>query len=707
MSFITHSIFIPLGLAYPMDALFFNNQSSENLIRYVNSNFSKSMLMELLSFSLNHPLHIPSVVTALTELMKSHPIGSYLEDSSWIYSILPHENIGAESLELIKLLSRSKHDSGLTFQQESIKILQELLRQFNSKSLADILPCSLRSSLLQIWVSVPRSIPPIDLLSLALSWLSQGFAADLVDILKILRKLQKLEVKMIFEISLIRNILEICVESNKAIDFVQFSLLVLPDCDIINSIRAINRGLSHADWLRTWVSLNLITPLLPASYGIFVSQVIFFGSVYPWIGFMRSYLIAWLLETDSLHKPLVVESALRVVIVRISSSRMKKSARNILEHLNLSPSLISDTLLAHYSGLETLTVELSMLSPVAQDLVAQSASPKHSHEELQVPSQVVSKRRNPVGVQNFNNTCYLNAFLQALVLATGFTARVFKAYNESSLCSGLSLVFCRILISQHSYIEISSFLRILPAEFRSGEERDALEGGLYLLENLKDISHYEFEGILEHKIKCNRCQRVSVREERFYNLTFTVPTEKSTFGKITDIQSLLSSFCDQELLEGDNKYFCDVCADKHDALKWVTISKCPNYLIVQLARFSFDASLGDFRKENTPINIINGLTISNSSYELFAAIMHEGDSISKGHYTSICKYGNTWFTINDSSINELRGTDVETTLNSVQKPDNNSYVLFLRSRQENDEKYDVAKVIYDTSLSMENAAIHL
>jgi hypothetical protein len=98
----------------------------------------------------------------------------------------------------------------------------------------------------------------------------------------------------------------------------------------------------------------------------------------------------------------------------------------------------------------------------------------------------VAYRHHLVGLQNFNNTCYLNGFLQVLFLTDAFCSGIFNESNfdfssptgapeyeveakrnGQSLVNGLMLTFARLLITQHSHIEISTLLKKhLPDSYR-------------------------------------------------------------------------------------------------------------------------------------------------------------------------------------------------------------------------------------------------
>ena len=54
------------------------------------------------------------------------------------------------------------------------------------------------------------------------------------------------------------------------------------------------------------------------------------------------------------------------------------------------------------------------------------------------------------------------------------------------------------------------------------------------------------------------------------------------------MEEALSKFIEPELLTGDNKYFCERCNAKVDALKGLKFTSFPYILTLQLKRFDYD-----------------------------------------------------------------------------------------------------------------------
>eukprot|EP00752_Nemacystus_decipiens_P001274 g1270.t1 len=90
-----------------------------------------------------------------------------------------------------------------------------------------------------------------------------------------------------------------------------------------------------------------------------------------------------------------------------------------------------------------------------------------------------------------------------------------------------------------------------------------------------------YEGDLANQVKCLACGHVSERLEKYRDLLLQVQGQE-------DLVTSLLSYTRPERLSGDNKYFCDNCQEKQDALRSQTLRALPPVLIFSLNRFEFD-----------------------------------------------------------------------------------------------------------------------
>ena len=339
-------------------------------------------------------------------------------------------------------------------------------------------------------------------------------------------------------------------------------------------------------------------------------------------------------------------------------------------------------------------------------------------------SQQTSKefqwREKLAGIQNFNNTCHLASFLQALFLTSGFVSAImrYKASErpQNSLIGGLKLLFTRLLVTTHSHIEISDLIRQLPASFRSGEQQDSSETGRFILDQVNEASKEDksldvFSGILAHKTKCLSCQALSERREAFHDIVLPVPKASETFGKPVSVQVMLAAFMKPEDLTGDNMYFCESCNLKRDARRWTEIVDNPTHIIFVLNRFSFDPAICDFRKESTIVNTDKWVTINNTNYSLYCGILHEGETVTKGHYVTVGKRSDglpqSWNILDDSDIISVSDAEARSRISGSYKPSHASYILFFKADKVKTEMPNIEESIFNEATAIEAAAVHL
>ena len=120
-------------------------------------------------------------------------------------------------------------------------------------------------------------------------------------------------------------------------------------------------------------------------------------------------------------------------------------------------------------------------------------------------------------------------------------------------------------------------------------------------------------------------------------------------------------FNKEEILEGDNMWYCNICKQHKNAQKKIEIYRTPIYLIVQLKRFRqrnglVRAIMGN--KNETYIEYKEILNIkdfvvgpdkNNSIYSLYGVIIHK-KMFNGGHYYAYCKNKGIWITFNDEKL---------------------------------------------------------
>ena len=160
-------------------------------------------------------------------------------------------------------------------------------------------------------------------------------------------------------------------------------------------------------------------------------------------------------------------------------------------------------------------------------------------------------------------------------------------------------------------------------------------------------------------------------------------------GKDINLYDCLNLFNSEEILDGDNEWYCNKCKKHVDAVKKMDVYKSPYYLIFQLKRFKQDNegtsifNIFNSSKNTTFIDFpVTNLDLSNyilsennqgGIYDLIGVINHYGGE-SFGHYTAYCLNGKKWMEYNDEYVAEIKKGNIIT---------NAAYVLFYRRRDEN------------------------
>lgn len=207
-----------------------------------------------------------------------------------------------------------------------------------------------------------------------------------------------------------------------------------------------------------------------------------------------------------------------------------------------------------------------------------------------------------------------------------------------------------------------------------------------------------FGGLLNQRITCHKCHNVSITKQEFYDLSLglnkkkiksnnngdnitndsnkddtTSTTATSTSTSTSDpifnsnkfsVEKSINDFFSNEVikkLENDSKsgYFCEKCNRFTHANKISSIEIAPETLTIHFKRFKFNNNSSS--KVKQLINYSKYLDLSKymvqgtAKYRLTSVIVHEGRSISSGHYVAHCLQpdGYTWCTYDDEYINKI------------------------------------------------------
>ncbi|KAJ5776505.1 uncharacterized protein N7511_001516 [Penicillium nucicola] len=165
-----------------------------------------------------------------------------------------------------------------------------------------------------------------------------------------------------------------------------------------------------------------------------------------------------------------------------------------------------------------------------------------------------------------------------------------------------------------------------------------------------------FAGQHASRLRCTTCKKTSTTYEAFYSISVEIPVDGAG-----DIYDCLRSYCQEEMLSGDEVWKCPHCKCKRMATKQIIITRAPQILVVHFKRFSASKTQSA-RKIHTPIEFpLHGLrmddfvisypsapqdprapppmgaTVPPFTYDAFAVLRHIGSSMGSGHYISLVR----------------------------------------------------------------------
>ena len=160
--------------------------------------------------------------------------------------------------------------------------------------------------------------------------------------------------------------------------------------------------------------------------------------------------------------------------------------------------------------------------------------------------------------------------------------------------------------------------------------------------NQRDLFRHIFGGVVQNSLVPKECGHISCTEEHFYGLSLEIKNK-------TSIVDSLHLYTQGEVLEGDNKFFCDTCKTHVNAVRRTAIKTLPKYLMLHLKRFEFDYKTLSHRKIDDRCEFpflldMEKYTTSGSEgkplpkevgclYELEGVLVHSGTA-DTGHYYS-------------------------------------------------------------------------
>jgi ubiquitin carboxyl-terminal hydrolase 12/46 len=193
--------------------------------------------------------------------------------------------------------------------------------------------------------------------------------------------------------------------------------------------------------------------------------------------------------------------------------------------------------------------------------------------------------------------------------------------------------------------------------------------------------HDLFEGELSNEVRCLCCETVTRRIESFFDLSVDIEQNSS-------LTACLRNFSSTELLEKQDKFYCDVCCSLQEAERRMRIRRVPHVLALHLKRFKYVEQYAKYKKLSYRVVFPFELRLCNTSddaedpdrlYALFAVVVHVGSGPNQGHYVSLIKSHGQWLLFDDDCVEPKDESELQAVFGITQDSNTSTeagYILF-------------------------------
>ncbi len=280
--------------------------------------------------------------------------------------------------------------------------------------------------------------------------------------------------------------------------------------------------------------------------------------------------------------------------------------------------------------------------------------------------------RKQTGLNNGGNNCFFNSVLQLLYDCTvlnkyitsnnieGTILNIYKDFlnnynngshsiNPSKITRHISSDLGRNRNTQEdSDVYLTYIFDCLISEINDDINKKKIANLTITSANIKLCDFINSLGTIKMKkhITCSVCSNVSSSDENINKLYLSIDKDKN-------FSQMIKSYCRDEL-NGENKYKCDKCNKKVDAIIDRTYESMPKYLFVTLKRYN-----NRNQKIADAVDIPYMFNIGDKyEYHLRGIIYHMG-STGGGHYVYYGRRNNSFTQYNDSTVSDVSEKEFE------------------------------------------------
>lgn len=287
------------------------------------------------------------------------------------------------------------------------------------------------------------------------------------------------------------------------------------------------------------------------------------------------------------------------------------------------------------------------------------------------PENSMKSSTGYVGLENKGSKGYINSILQQLYMSPSIAEGILSIQPVDSkiqVVEPFKHIIGHLYESEKiSYSSNDFYYNVFELEGNlPSRHQDAAEFFKFLCERIKtEAKGTDKENLLHESFATKVSSIISSEDENFTYVSekeetlYTIPLDVK---QNNNLESALDFFTQKEILEGENKFYCDEYKAHIDASKQSFFASLPNTLVFQIMRFEYDLETGNRNKLNYyfefPINLDMKRWMKNNEgetclYALVGIIVHDDEN---SHYYSIIKERYPpyrFIQFNDSKVQEF------------------------------------------------------